>query len=342
MIDNRPQRQRIPIGRLKSMPWEYIDIYDGSGKKLSESTTENLVSEDLFNTKHYISGVVTAHFTFPILDGDPGYSRWQTVLYGTNSSIGPQSSGDLIFIEDKTGGIAINGTQFYGNSSYDNQLPPNVDSGYVPHRYHIEVGDTLEIYSGRIVQRINDQLSNNYTVSKSYSKSFLSFENSMTCYTVIPNKRIINRSQTIVDDTYERPVRFETKISTSKLKSIPIIGAPEEGTLVTLTNVRFDKTKRGGGGGNDDFLYLEPGKTYTVIDTTNNSIDFRICHGTEMAKYFTKMSFTKPFNLTGIVAGTDIFGYYELWPRNNYDLGFPKPKVSVDTSQDVIDFITAT
>jgi hypothetical protein len=126
-----------------------------------------IVSQDLILTDHYISGTVTAHFYFPIHPNDTNFGRWNRydsyIMYGdipyTNSiTYDPflpvseffNGCGDLLFIEDETSGICVVGTQFYGNSYIDNATPPNVDTAYIPHRYHIKVGDTIEIYSGRL------------------------------------------------------------------------------------------------------------------------------------------------------------------------------------------------
>lgn len=394
-MDNRKERIRIPIATLKFRTPEIIKVFTTPVGNF----VGTFVSEDLINTDYYISGVVTAHFTFPILSSDPGFSNWNTVMY---SSVTPEEysdeykgSGDLIFIQDNTAGIAVVGTQFYGNSSFDNSTPPNVDSGYVPHRYHIAVGDNLELYSGRLVKKnrefgemwyLNGRWQNN-TVD---SKVFLSLANSFTCYAVIPNKRIVNKAGDIIDDAYDRPIRLETITPSPKRITIPNIGFGSEGTLVKISSVKFDQSKRfsnsrrgssGGwseeneGGGNrigstieesrkfdeesisggfvrplteqnsenksesKDNIFLEPGLAYTVVDNFGNSIDFRICHGTEMAKYFIEIPFNKQFDLIGIVAGTDKLGQFEIWPRNIYDLGKTIPSISVDTSEDIIDFV---
>jgi hypothetical protein len=346
-MDNRNERKRLTIAKIKQKTSNFIKVFTSPSKSDLENPmfgqywNYSSISEDIINTDYYFSGVVTAYYTFPILNSDPGFSNWESVLYSHPGRF-VNGSGDIIFIEDETGAIAINGTQFYANSYRDNENPPNVDSGYVPHKYHIEVGDTLEIYSGRIVNNQRFYYANNVQLS-AYSKTTLSFENSVTCYTVIPNKRIINASQQIVDDIYTRPIRFETKLPKSKMTSIPGIGVLEEGTLVTINNVKFDPTKKTNTSqqnpNNKNLIFLQPGLCYTVIDDFGNSIDFRVCHGTEMAKYFTEMTFDKKFNLTGIVAGTDINGWYEIWPRNVYDLGKPLPKNSSVTSQDMIDLI---
>jgi len=344
--DNRPQRKRLTIAEIKGKTLDFIK--NSRGTNDWELTN---ISEDIINTDYYFTGTVTGYYTFPILNSDPGFSNWQSVLY--SHPVGPygnvDGSGDVIFIEDETGGIAIIGTQFYANSYRDNATPPNVDSGYVPHKYHIEIGDNLEIYSGRIFQnQWTDYPNGRYDNGRwryplIYSKAFLTFQNSVICYNVIPNKRIINTPREIVDDIYTRPIRFETKIPKPEMTSIPGIGVGMEGRLVTINSVKFDPTKKTKTSkentNNKNSIFLEPGLCYTVIDNFGNSIDFRVCHGTEMAKYFTEMAFDKEFDLTGIVAGEDPNGNYEIWPRNVYDLGKPLPKPSTDTSQDMIDLI---
>lgn len=351
-------KKKISIAQLKYRTAEVIRV--NRRYEYQPNTEYEFISDDLLNSDYFISGVVTAHFTFPIHPSDKNFEIWKTLSYPllplcytdqkNNSNLDPISSiGDIIFIEDSTGGIAVIGTQFYGRSLMDSLNPPNVDSAYLPQRYHIQVGDTLEIYSGRILSRMRSMETFNNEIIQGefqYANSYLSMINSLPCYRVIPNEKYrteynaqyFNKVE-IIDDVYDGKIKVQKNTPKPDRVSIPGISAGSEGALVQISNVKFDSKLRKSSKENtaSDILYLEPGKTYTVSyeDDARYSIDFRICHGTEMAKYFLPMSYSKPFDLIGIVAGTNRYGRYEIWPRTMYDLGKPIPRDYGDLELDV-------
>jgi len=370
---------------------------------------------DLIETDYYVQGVVTAHFTFPVINmsypedivlnsqrtengrvnkqsefvqsestqTDPDIWEglifdeftggfypestpdlptyvWADTLYGdTNSSLyrsliynrqnrdlmidgGYESyikgTQDLIFITDDAGvSIAVLNTQFYGNSYLDASVPPNVDSAYIPSRYHIQVGDTLTLYSGRLFQTgyVNkittitdtgipglDDTMTFYYNEWSYGNRYLALPE-IPFYEVSPNVeyRWSDGNLKWEDGKITNNVSATSKLPKAKRTSIPLIGESVEASLVQIRGVKLNPKLYDTSGKSTKFIFLEPGRLYEVIDAAGNTISFRVCHGTELARNMPAMQIDKTFNLVGIVAGANRNGDYEIWPRNLYDIG---------------------
>jgi len=392
-----------------------------------------MYSSDLFDTDYYISGVVLAHFTFPVINmGYPEDSTknlsqplrgrtskesdsiqsventsdsfdqigvlfddvsqmgsavypsdkpdlpnfvWEGVDYGeyTGQNFTPRpptlnrGSHDLIFIGelDKNGepellgSIAVLNTQFYGNSYKDQSVPPNVDSGYIPSRYHIKVGDIIEIYSGIMVKqsflkewvpKFNDDNLINRDEVEAWIKVWTDDLNTKTyfsmtdpmMYRVIPNNTYSNMDSNI---SWERnrlkgKLKIDQFLPKPRRVSIPLLGGTglsHRSSLVKISGVKLNVSKDVS---NSKSIFLEPGRLYEVIDNSGNTIPFRVCHGTEIAKVMPSFPIDKKFDLVGIVAGPNRNGYLEIWPRTMYDIGLGQ-KNSTDTSSNLIDIVNS-
>lgn len=399
-----------------------------------------MYSSDLIDSDYFISGVVTAHFTFPVVNmgypedsGQTIYNPpvrnsketesaqsdessenvfdqigvtfddisqmfgsvypsdkptlpnfvWEGVQYGeyyySNGAGMPptlnRGSHDLIFIQEvgpasRLGaGIAILNTQFYGSSYADASVPPNVDSGYIPSRYHIKVGDILEIYSGILVKpsfvkgwdpKYNDNNIMNrdeveywvrtwadpYTSTKTY----LSLTEPMM-YRIIPNNSYVPVDSNISwkkNDLNGR-VKVDTFLPTPERANISLFsglsGTGREGVLVRINNVKLNVPTESRG--SNKTVFLEPGRLYSVRSVRSDgvldgqyTVSFRVCHGTDIAKIMPAFPVDKEFDLIGIVAGPNRNGDMEIWPRTMYDIGLGKQSSS-DTTSNLIDVVNS-
>ncbi len=421
-----------PDADYKKYPNLYYDISDkDQEKRISDfekqrgySTqlgTPPMYSSDLIDTEYFISGVVTAHFTFPVVDmkypedsGQMIYNSpvrnsketesaqsnvntedvfdqigvifddvsqiggsvypsdkptlpnfvWEGVNYGeyyppNNVGRPPtlnRGSHDLIFIQDSSGAIAILNTQFYGNSYVDASIPPNVDSGYIPSRYHIKVGDILEVYSGILVKQsfikewfpiyrntIINRDEVEYWVrswaTSNYTKTYLSLTEPMM-YRVIPNNSYtpVDSSISWEKNDLNGRVKVDTFLPEPIRRSIPLITESAEGLLVRIRNVKLNVPTESRGA--NKTVFLEPGRLYGVVDNSGNEISFRVCHGTDISKIMPAFPVDKEFDLIGIVAGPNRNGYMEIWPRTMYDIGLGKQSSS-NTTSNLIDIVNS-
>jgi len=271
-------------------------------------------------------------------------------------------SNDILFIKDTYPNsdtcIAVVGTQHYGTGFIDRKTPINVDSAYIPSRFHISVGDVIEIYSGHIIENLiyrpgdsSDPKTSRETATP-ILKHFIRL-NENPLYTVRAGQNYepefsYTKSKTFIsnDKDYDlnsqdifyskKPISLKDNLPTPKPISIPrliSIGRPivEEGMLVKIRNCVFDPEIFSKS--NSDFIYLEPNRLYQIIQDgfPQHKISMRICNGTEMAIHMPKISILQPFDLVGIVAGQTAEQQYEIWPRTMFDIGIkPQPEYSGD------------